>query len=187
MPVHVRANRHDLFLTISADEVRWLRDKESSPNKGRFVYRARVACQQHVERRVTTYQSRLFEDQVPAATRRFAEEGIGVFRWTDAVAGDRPEIGHRERSLEVMRRQMLGETAPDTALFIGGMEGIRDEHRLFKELRPERRWYALGRPGGAATALASQAPVAGPLREALRGDGTYPTLARKVLADLRAS
>lgn len=140
----------------------------------------------HVERRVTTYQSRLFEDQMPAATRRFADEGIGVFRWTDAVPGDRPEIGRRERSLEAMRRQMLGETAPDAALFVGGMEGIRDEHRLFEELRPERRWYALGRPGGAATVLAAQTTTAEPLRQLLLRDSAYPTLARAVLADLSA-
>jgi hypothetical protein len=137
-----------------------------------------------VERRVTTYQSRLFADVLPPASQRFAAEGIGVFHWTEEVEGDSPEVGRRERSLELMRRRMIGETEPDAALFIGGMEGIRDERALFEELRPGHRWYALGRPGGAAAEVAADNPVAA-LAAALADSGTYAPLARAVLSDLR--
>lgn len=138
---------------------------------------------QRDSRQITIYQSQLFEDVLPTATRRFEEQGIGSVVWTPAVEGDRAEPGAWDASLELMRRQMLNETNPSGAAFIGGMEGIPAELELFFELCPGRPTYPIGRPGGEARGLAERTDS--PLRDALLGDSVYPALAREVLKDLR--
>lgn len=137
----------------------------------------------HHPRRIVTYQSRLFEDMLPAETRRFRDDGIGEFVWTDAVPGEQPQPGAWDGSLETMRRQMLSETTPAAAAFVGGMRGIDDEYELFSELRAGAPVYPLGRPGGAARRLAEV--VDSPLREELLTSAVYPAIWRSVLADLR--
>lgn len=133
---------------------------------------------------VDIYQSQLFEDVLPTATRRFEAEGIGRVIWTPAAHGDRPEHGAWDASLEIMRRQMFQETEPVAAVFIGGMEGIPAEFNLFQELFPGRATYPIGRPGGEARALARE--LDSPLREQLLEANVYPELWRSVLSDLRS-
>jgi hypothetical protein len=133
-------------------------------------------------RRVVTYQSALFEDVLPEATRRFRDEGIGTFVWTDASPGDTPEPGEREPSLQVMRERMLGETQPSAAVFIGGMQGISDEFSMFTMLFPRAPVYPVGSPGGEARALAEG--VDSPVRDQLLESKLYPVLWRSVLSDL---
>lgn len=62
-------------------------------------------------------------------------------------AGD--EEGNREESLELMRREMIGSRNYGAAVFIGGMEGIFDEARIFKEIHPERKIIPVASTGGA--------------------------------------
>lgn len=137
------------------------------------------------DRRIAIYQSALFEDVLPTATRRFEADGIGTVIWTKAADGDRPAPGEWDASLEIMRRQMLAESEPAAAAFIGGMEGIPDEYRLFSEIRPGRPRYALGRPGGAARALAGGSRPA--LADQLVDGDVYPAIWRVVLKDLEAA
>jgi hypothetical protein len=134
-------------------------------------------------RRIVTYQSRLFKDVLPPATQGFAEEQVGEFVWTDAVAGERPIPGEWHESLAAMRTQMLSESKPAAAAFVGGMEGISDEFGLFKRLFPHAPTYAAGRPGGEATALVEASPDA--LREELAESAVYPAVWRRVAADLQ--
>jgi hypothetical protein len=107
--------------------------------------------------RVIIYQSQLFEEVLPTATRRFEADGVGSLIWTAAANGDRPEPGHWDESLSIMRRQMLRETTPVAAYFAGGMEGIQEEFSLYTEMFPERPAYPAGRPGGEARALVGRA------------------------------
>jgi SLOG cluster3 family len=133
------------------------------------------------QRRITTYQSRLFADVLPTATKRFEANGIARFEWTQAAKGDRPEPGHWDESLAIMRRQMLAETVPDAAVFVGGMKGIHDEYELFGTVRPDLPRYALGAPGGAARLLVRPSS---PLRELLSEGVVFPALARAILDDV---
>jgi hypothetical protein len=133
-------------------------------------------------RRVVTYQSALFEDVLPEATRRFRDEEIGSFVWTEASPGDTPEPGERESSLHIMREQMLRETHPSAAVFIGGMEGISDEFSMFTTLFPHAPVYPVGSPGGEARVLAEG--VDSPVRDELQESKLYPVLWRLVLNDL---
>lgn len=131
--------------------------------------------------RVIVYQSDLFEVLLPEPTRRFGEEGIGELRWTPAVPGEAPEPGRWDGSLRVMRQQMLSETSPAGAIFIGGMEGITHEFEMFQGLFPGRPVYPVGRPGGDARALAATSDSRVPR---LLDDDVYPALFRRVVADL---
>jgi hypothetical protein len=93
---------------------------------------------------VRLYQSRFFEEWFPEENKRFRN-----VRFVPAVPND------RVASLEAMRHAMLAEPF-DAAVFIGGMEGIFDEHRIFKELHPKAKVLAVSAPGGAAMQLAKK-------------------------------
>lgn len=134
------------------------------------------------ERRVVIYQSQLFQDVLPTATRRFEQQGVGKLVWTAAAEGDAPRPGSWNRSLSRMRQQMLNETRPAAAVFIGGMQGIPEEFELFGQLFPGRPRYPLGSPGGEARALVNR--VDSPIAQRLQHEETYPALARLILEDL---
>lgn len=93
---------------------------------------------------VRLYQSRYFSEWFPEENSHFRN-----VRYTEAVAGD------REASLELMRRTMLNEPF-EAAVFIGGMEGIFDEFRIFRDLHPTAKVVAVSAPGGAAMHLAKR-------------------------------
>lgn len=131
---------------------------------------------------VIVYQSKLFESVLPAATRQFAALGVGDLRSTPKVDGDEPVPGKWDRSLAVMREMMLEQTDPAGAIFIGGMQGILDERDLFVRRFPGRPIYAAGRPGGEARAIAEG--LESPLARELAAADVYPTLFRRVIADL---
>jgi hypothetical protein len=135
------------------------------------------------EERVSVYQSELFVNVLPAATRRFEADGVGRLIWTAAAEGDRPIPGEWDDSLLVMRQRMLGETEPIAACFIGGMEGIRSEYELYRTIFPGRPTYPVGRPGGESRVLIETIDT--PLRERLENDDVYPALWRAVIQDLR--
>lgn len=134
---------------------------------------------------VVVYQSRLFEGMLPEATTRFEREGVGMIQWTEAVTGDAPTPGRWDRSLRLMRVTMLRDSAPVAAIFVGGMEGIIEEHALFREMYPRRPWYALGRPGGMARNLTLDRGAS--LRDLLEHGEVYPALVRAIIRDIAES
>lgn len=136
--------------------------------------------------RVLIYQSLLFEDVLPTATRRFEAAGVGEVIWTAAAEGERPVPGQWHESLRLMRKRMLKETKPAAATFIGGMSGIDDEFALFREIFPNRPTYAVSRPGGAASGLPTESTgrFRTDLQERLRTSDTYPALWQEVLGDI---
>lgn len=135
--------------------------------------------------RVQIYQSMLFEDVLPTETRRFEADRVGSVTWTPAADGDEPTPGRWNESLRLMREQMLTETEPAAACFLGGMDGIPTEFAMYTGLFPSRPIYALGRPGGEAAELVDR--VRSPLRPRLRTGGTYPALWRKVMEEIEQS
>lgn len=132
---------------------------------------------------VLIYQSLLFDNVLPTATRRFEAAGVGTLVWTEAHEGDHPEPGKWESSLEIMRTQMLEETNPDGAVFIGGMEGIQTEYALFRDKLPGRPMCAVKRPGGEAARLGDLEMRSGLVD--LKQNVTYPTLWRDFIRIVR--
>jgi hypothetical protein len=133
--------------------------------------------------RVTIYQSDLFDSVLPAATRRFEEEGIGALIRTPAAPGEEPAPGRWDNSLLRMRIQMFEETVPAAAAFVGGMQGIADEFALFSEMHPNAPTYPLAGPGGEARRLVEE--IEPRLPELVTGR-VYPTVWNHVLDDLEA-
>lgn len=91
---------------------------------------------------VLLYQSLRFEDEFPDETALF-QNVVFTERVGDEV----------EPSLAFMRGQMLSENEFEAAVFIGGMQGIIDEHRLFAERAPSARIVPVVSTGGAARLL----------------------------------
>lgn len=98
---------------------------------------------------VLLYQSRYFENRFPEDNKYF--ETILV----DEAPGD------LQSSLVELRRAMLSRPI-ETAVFIGGMEGIFHEFEIFRVLHgPDANVLALGAPGGAARQLAESRMLEG--------------------------
>ena len=93
---------------------------------------------------VRLYQSRFFEEWFPEENKSFQN-----VTFVPAVPSDRAE------SLKRMRDAMFAGPF-EAAVFVGGMEGIFDEYRIFKKLHPKAKIIALSAPGGAAMQLAGK-------------------------------
>ncbi len=89
--------------------------------------------------RITIYQSDFFPRRFPRENPDFAD-----VRYTEAVQDD---LG---RSIEQMRIEMLTSRKFDAAVLIGGMEGIFDEVRLFREYNPTAKILPVPTTGAAA-------------------------------------
>ena len=92
---------------------------------------------------VELFQSKLFQTVLPQENQNFAN-----VRLIDAVNED------VEASLLAMRKAMFTSTVFDAAVFIGGMNGILDEHRLFASYWPNATCIPVTQTGGATAHLA---------------------------------
>jgi len=100
---------------------------------------------------VVLYQSKFFEEMFPEENKRF-----GNVVYVDAVDED------RSQSLLQMRRDMLSRKDLESAVFIGGMEGVLEEHALFSQFHPNATVLPVPAPGGAARQLAEKLGARGP-------------------------
>jgi len=121
---------------------------------------------------VDVYQSKWFASQITPETRRLEELGYGKIHWTKREHSF-------DKSLSTLRKVMFRESDPLGAIFIGGMDGLYQEYKLFREEYPERPCIPITGPGGAAGKLE---PVGMPddLRMLL-GSLRYPYLSHAVL------
>ncbi|MCB1283379.1 MAG: hypothetical protein R2689_05810 [Microthrixaceae bacterium] len=134
------------------------------------------------EPRVIVYQSAVFDSIMPEDTRRFAAERVGTLITTERVGDEPPDPALAPESLSLMRRQMLTDTEPTAAVFIGGMAGIPDEMRLFNEIRPGQPTYPIGNPGGEARNLSHDRE--GEIAALLLAGTIYPTIGRLIVDDI---
>jgi hypothetical protein len=133
---------------------------------------------------VIGYQSESFRSAMPESTRNLEEWGLGDLRWVEP-------IGSAESALRPMREQMLHETNPVAGVFIGGMEGIKNEAAIFRQICEGRPLYFLGAPGGAAQELAEREPVEfTPISRLTQGElrtsRSYPALLQRIVLDIAA-
>ena len=92
---------------------------------------------------VTLYQSKFFEGKYPIENTKFR----------NVIYVDSEPKGLNE-SLAKMRNVMLSRVNLDSAVFIGGMEGVMDEFDLFKHHHPNSNVITIPSAGGAARELA---------------------------------
>lgn len=100
-----------------------------------------------VRKHVVLYQSKFFRKDFPPDNAAF-----------EAVVLT-PDLGEREASLASMRDAMLRNTF-DAAIFIGGMEGIEVEWKLFRAMHPGVPCYPIATTGAAAKILFDNSPDA---------------------------
>ena len=93
-----------------------------------------------IERDIYIYQSKYFEEKISENTKELAKN-FGLIVW--ARKGE-----NLEESLAIMRKEML-QNGLDTAIFIGGMEGIIKEYHLFKKFHKTKPAYVIKTTGGA--------------------------------------
>lgn len=98
----------------------------------------------HYADAVTLYQSRFFQNDFPAENSRF-----GNMVLVDAEAD-------MTASLQALRTRMFADHTLKAAVFIGGMNGILEEHDMFVSSHPGATVLAVPRPGGAAADLAAR-------------------------------
>lgn len=108
---------------------------------------------------VTIYQSEVFRDVIPAATRELERQGYARIEMTGRQNGEVFDPAHRDReqclaSLAHMRERMFRETEPAAMVAIGGMEGVIREARLFLEMFERGKVYVMTSLGGASSRLA---------------------------------
>jgi SLOG cluster3 family len=121
--------------------------------------------------RVRVYQSRYFEGQMPRDNIVFEDVVIT------------PAGKDLDESLLLMRRTMLTENRFSAAFFIGGMQGVVEEHRLLQKTQPDVPCYPVASTGGASLMLLARTTEATPnqLREDLSRNLSYGPLFSKLL------
>lgn len=130
------------------------------------------------EANVMIFQSKYFAGDAPAESLAFPN-----IVWTDAAEGN------RAASLEFMRTRMLAaECSFGAGVFIGGMEGVEEEFRLFRRLHPDAPALPVASTGAAALRLLGEVSdsLKFDAREALKNDFAYRSVFRRLLPGVSA-
>ncbi len=90
---------------------------------------------------VTVYQSGFFEKEFPPDNKDV--EHIVVTK----------DLGECGKSLDLMRREMIVENDFAAAVFIGGMNGVEDEYKMFVDNHPGAKAIPVASTGAAALML----------------------------------
>ncbi|OYQ79401.1 hypothetical protein B9T19_06410 [Ignatzschineria sp. F8392] len=128
-----------------------------------------------VKNHVTLYQSRLFEKHFPKDNDSFAN-----IKLINSVGDD------RGKSLFVMRKAMLQNKKFIAGIFIGGMEGVIEEMKLFQEYHPDTPIFPIATTGAAALEIYNMSPTVYPevYKNELIHNYAYLSLFIKLLGDL---
>lgn len=94
-----------------------------------------------VEDHVTLYQSNFFSKFFPLENE-YVEKIIRTDALVDKIS-----------SLQLMRHKMIVENDFCAAIFIGGMEGVEDEYKLFKDVHPNIPVFPIASTGAASQIL----------------------------------
>ncbi len=113
---------------------------------------------------LTIYQSRVWQEHWVEATKRLTRHPLVKVVWTEKEGGefinmeilDQPQA---PKSINIMRKAMIKQSAPVAMVAIGGMDGVLDEAQLFAELRPGKPIFTLGTTGGAAALLSNESSL----------------------------
>lgn len=116
---------------------------------------------------VTVYQSGFFSNVFPEENRNV--EHIVITE----------NLGDRNRSLELMRKQMIEDNQYGAAVFIGGMDGVEKEFDLFRKMHPGVPCLPIASTGAAAKILYNR--YSGEFNERLLTELSYASLFKDML------
>lgn len=125
----------------------------------------------NIQEHVTLYQSRFFEKFFPVDNNKF--ENI-IF--TESKI-------EREASLLFMRERMLKDNSFIAGVFIGGMEGVEEEFKLFREYHPEALVLPISSTGAASQIVYNDFLSSDMKDQRLISDYAYMSLFQDLLID----
>ena len=136
-----------------------------------LIYYVMEKLDMNIQEHVKLYQSLWFKDIFPPDNNKF--ENIVFTKKEDSIPA----------SIKLLREQMFLENEFSAAVFIGGMDGIEDEYRMFKEYHPEALLLPIASTG-AATKLVYENLFPQNLKNTrLEKDYGYMSLFQKFLMD----
>lgn len=139
-----------------------------------------IAMEHRSKHSVDVFQSEWFRGRLTSETQRLASLGYGDIHWTER----RHDL---DRTLKTMRRRMLSFGHIVGAVFVGGMDGIEEEHRMLGHMLPGIPRIPVRGPGGAAARmLTMEAEVPEYLARQL-DSRAYPLLLSKIVEYLSAA
>jgi hypothetical protein len=125
----------------------------------------------NIQEHVTLYQSLFFEKYFPEDNNKFQNVIL-----TDNKL-------EKEASLLLMRKRMFTENSFVAGIFIGGMEGIEDEFKLFRELQPQAFVLPIASTGAASQIVYDNYLSPELKNKRLENDYAYMSLFQDLLID----
>ena len=125
----------------------------------------------NVQEHVILYQSKFFEYLFPKDNNRFQ----------NVILTD--NLGEVSESILHMRNRMFQENEFTAAVFIGGMEGIEDEFKMFRDFHPEALLLPVASTGAAAKIVYDEFLPDNFKNERLVKDYGYMSLFQKFLIE----
>lgn len=136
-----------------------------------IIYYVMEKLNLNIQEHVSLYQSKYFEHFFPKDNEKFKN----VF-----LTNNLGEVGN---SIFHMRERMIRENKFFAGVFIGGMEGIEDEFKMFKEFHPNAILLPIASTGAAAKSVYDNDLPKEFKNERLVKDYGYMSLFQKLLID----
>ena len=130
------------------------------------VHKRETEGENLIQKHVRLYQSRFFEKHFPDDNNKF--ENVTLIEST----------GERESSLLAMRKAMFNAGQFQAAVFLGGMEGVEEEFKLFREFYPKAKLIPVASTGAAAKIIYDEMEIED---ERLLNDYSYLSLFKDYL------
>lgn len=125
----------------------------------------------NIQEHVKLYQSLFFKDDFPPENNKFKN-----IVFTENM-GDIPS------SIQRMRERIFSENEFAAAVFIGGMNGIEDEYKMFKDSHPKALLLPIASTGAATKIVYDNLLPEEFKEEKLLNDYGYTSLFQKLLID----
>jgi hypothetical protein len=103
-----------------------------------IIYYVLEKLEINIQEHVKIYQSKFYEKIFPIENKSF--EDIEITE----------DLGDLPSSLELMRNKMIGDNKYEAAVFIGGMDGVEVEFKMFKKIHPLAIVLPIASTGGAS-------------------------------------
>lgn len=121
----------------------------------------------NIQDHVVLYQSKFFEEYFPKDNNKFKNVILT------------PVNDGRENSLGLMRELMIGTNDFHAGIFIGGMEGIEIEYKMFREFHPNAKVIPIASTGAGAKMVYDNFDFE--KNERYKGDYAYMSLFQDLL------
>lgn len=136
-----------------------------------IIYYVMERLNLNIQEHVTLYQSKYFEHLFPEDNNKF--KNVILTENTEEI----------QSSILLMRRRMFSENDFSAAIFIGGMNGIEDEFKLFSEFHPNALLLPIASTGAASKIAYNELLPEKFMNKRLMNDYGYMSLFQDLLID----